>query len=426
MQKTFTYLLWATFLLLVTNFNTFAQKNFTPGYLISSSQDTIAGLIDNKEWDRNPSYIDFKSNSESTIQHYTIQQLNGFGFVNGDVYRKAVVKIDKTPVRFEELLNNSKPTIVSDTVFLLEQVKGSLSLYHLLDEKDKSHFFIQKDEGLIDELIQRNFVFYKNSQPLFGTSEQYKDQLKYSYLHDFSDLYSQITKTSYTKAALTSLIQKANTRLNPEITKTIKIISKHESKFGLVVGVNLTHYQFISEGYEYLTKTHFTWQKNPMIGFSHQIILPRNRKKYAIYNELAWKRNFTQGQFDIKDATYSSTGIITIKANYLGLTSMLRYSWMNQKCQPFMNVGLAGNYATSVTTRVQASEQDRTNEQTTDKFILEHPGKFEGGIVVGGGVKVKQTTAEIRLEKGTGYLNPYTEIGARKTMLAFLVTYYFN
>lgn len=163
-----------------------------------------------------------------------------------------------------------------------------------------------------------------------------------------------------------------------------------------------------------------------MVGLYHQIILPRNRKKYSIYNELAWKRNFTQGQFDIKDATYSGKGMVTIKANYIGLTSMLRYSWMHQKCQPFINVGLAGNYATSVTTRVQAKEQNRTTEQTTNNFILENFAKIEGATVIGGGIKAKNMAVEVRLEKGTDYLNSYADIAVRKTMLAFLLTYSFN
>ncbi|MDQ4139921.1 MAG: hypothetical protein M3142_05300 [Bacteroidota bacterium] len=426
MSKTFTHLVLISLFLLLTNQNSFGQKNFVQGYLILPSQDSITGLINNQEWDHNPERIEFKENQDSSIKVFTFKQLIGFGFNSGDVYRKAVVQVDKTPVRFEELLNRSKPKIVTDTIFLLEQVKGTVSLYHLLDENDKNHFYIQKNTEPLAELIQRNYVTYQNNQPFYGTSNQYHDQLKYSYLTDCPNIQSKIVKTSYTKAALSSLIKKYNACFNPELQVTSTVVSKHENKFALVAGVNITTYNFTSENYEYLTKAQFSWQKNPTLGLSHQLILPRNRKKFSIYNELSWKRNYTQGQFNIKDSYYTSQGMITIKANYIGVTSMFRYSWMNPKCQPFFNFGLAGNYATAITTRVQAQEQHSKTEENTNKLILENPGKFEGAAVAGVGIKLKNMATEVRIEKGMGYLNPYSEISNSKTMLSFLMTYFFN
>jgi hypothetical protein len=64
--------------------------------------------------------------------------------------------------------------------------------------------------------------------------------------------------------------------------------------------------------------------------------------------------------------------------------------------------------------------------QTTSRNILEHAGKFEFAVVAGAGVKIKRVAAEVRLERGNGYVNPYVEISSRKAMLAFLTSYNFN
>lgn len=206
----------------------------------------------------------------------------------------------------------------------------------------------------------------------------------------------------------------------------VKVLNKHESKFSLVAGVNMTNYNFKGREFSYLTRMQFNWQTNLMAGLAFQLLLPRNRHKWSIYNELAWKRNYTQGKFDEKDLFYEGNGIITIKANYIGLTSMVRYSWVNQNWQPFINAGLAANMALSISTRIQGQEKYKTSEQITDKNILENPGMFEGAIVAGGGIKVNKMAAEIRLEQGNGYVNPYVEISSRKTMLIFLLSYSFN
>ncbi len=48
------------------------------------------------------------------------------------------------------------------------------------------------------------------------------------------------------------------------------------------------------------------------------------------------------------------------------------------------------------------------------------------GVVAGGGIKLNKVAAEIRLEKGTGYLNSNADVSVRKVMLALLLNYYFN
>jgi hypothetical protein len=127
MLKTFTQIAWASLLCLLIINNLYAQKNYTRGYVVLPSGDTIQGLVDDQNWDRNPYFVNFKQTDSSDPQRYTVGQLAGFGLEAGDVYHQAVVQIDKTPTRFEQLLTSPKSVIITDTVFLLSQVNGRIN-----------------------------------------------------------------------------------------------------------------------------------------------------------------------------------------------------------------------------------------------------------------------------------------------------------
>ncbi|QNF34533.1 outer membrane beta-barrel protein [Adhaeribacter swui] len=433
MFKTFKVALAVSFLFLLQT-NSFGQKNFVKGNLYLSAGDTISGYIDDQNWDRNPRTIDFKETPESATQHFTVSQLSGFNLIDGDVYRKAVLQVDKTPTRHQEIIQRPKPFIVTDSVYLLEQVKGTISLYHLLDEANKNHFYILKKDGTLEELIQRLYVTYKNDQPLVGTADQYKNQLKYSILSDNPALFPQIDKATYTKAALISIVENYNKWLDPNKTVEIKKISKAISKLGLVAGGNITNYKFKGQAYDYLLKSQFDWHKNPMVGMFYQILLPRNRHKWSIYNELVWKRSYNHGEFDIQDddfifeqdAYYTGKGEVNIKADYIGLTSMFRYSWAHQNFQPFINFGLAGNLGLDINTYVTGQELYKVENRVATREIFKNPSKYELGFVAGGGMKINKVAFEIRAEKGSGYLNSNADVSVRKVMLALLLNYYFN
>ncbi len=271
-------------------------------------------------------------------------------------------------------------------------------------------------------------------KPILPAKPKFKNQLKYSIMPDASSLFSQIDKTSYTKSALISLVEKYNKLLNPESPVQSRKISKPTNKFGLIAGVNITNYKYSGQGYDYLLATPFKWEKNPMVGLFYQLLLPRNRQKWSIYNELAWKRNNTQGNFNMRDADYiyvqdayyTGEGKVHIKADYIGLTSMVRHSWMNQNWQPFLNFGLAGNMGLNIHTYVQGQERYQSENNITEREIFSKPSKYEVALVTGGGIKFNKIAAELRVEKGSGYLNSNAHVSVRKVMLAFLLNYHFN
>ncbi|QMU28533.1 porin family protein [Adhaeribacter radiodurans] len=423
MFKKFTHFTWVSLLVLVLSNTAYAQKNYVKGYIILPSQDTLSGLIDDQNWERNPDFIYFKKNIESEKQRFGISQIMGFGAETGNSYRRSVVQVDATPTRVEELLLIAKPKIRTDTVFLQELVKGNVNLYHLSDANHKTHFFIQIKNNAIKELIQRNYLVTKNRQQFLGTYNQYKDQLQYTYLTECASLVPLIKNTTYTKFALTTLIEKYNTCLNPVSEAEFKTaLDKHELKFNIVAGANSTRYTFKGERNKYLTDTKFDWQSNPMVGLAFQVLLPQNRQKWSIYNEVTWKKNYTKSKYRLKDGFTDESGTVTIKADYIGLSSLVRYSWMNPNYQPFLNAGITFNRLLNLDTRVQTVAKHSTYNEVKDAPLITDPRNFEVGVVAGAGIKVKKVTAELRLEKGSGFLI-YQKLSVDKNMLLFLLSY---
>lgn len=134
-------------------FTSLAQSNFLPGYIIFPGNDSVRGLIDYRNWEKNPRQLFFsKPGNEPRI--YTIRELEAFGVDSMDHYKKEFVSLDMNPVRVAEVSSYRNNLIRTDTVFLRVLVKGNyMSLYEFVDFKP--HYFIQYEKGNIEELIYR-------------------------------------------------------------------------------------------------------------------------------------------------------------------------------------------------------------------------------------------------------------------------------
>ena len=118
-----------------------AQRNFKPAIIELITGEKISGLIDYKNWEKNPKAIQFKKSESSELQDYTIKELAGFQVAGEDIYIKADVWKDVQPVLIDQLVSYEVPP-VKETVFLRLLVHGDqISLYELVDSRDR--FYIK-------------------------------------------------------------------------------------------------------------------------------------------------------------------------------------------------------------------------------------------------------------------------------------------
>src|SRR5215217_9568220 len=81
----------------------YAQKNFLPGWVALNKTDTLKGLVDYRNWEKNPRAIDFKLGLDGKTETYAILQLEAFGIDGYDQYIRAVVVKDMLPVNINNL-----------------------------------------------------------------------------------------------------------------------------------------------------------------------------------------------------------------------------------------------------------------------------------------------------------------------------------
>ncbi len=100
--KSINYFLIVILISILNHGNSYSQSNFESGYIITMQKDTIKGFIDNRNWEKTPDQIVFKSNLDSKEITYNPNNIYGFGF-EGESYVSGIVTIDQSPIRDREI-----------------------------------------------------------------------------------------------------------------------------------------------------------------------------------------------------------------------------------------------------------------------------------------------------------------------------------
>lgn len=126
-----------------------ADLDLEPGYIVTTSGDTTRGLIDNMQWQRAPKRVRFAEDETTSPKTLGVEDIAGFG-VGDYVFERHVVNVDQRPVTLEREDPFSDIT-KRDTLFLQQLVNGSLKLYET--NTNRQHFFVEGEEGELEELI---------------------------------------------------------------------------------------------------------------------------------------------------------------------------------------------------------------------------------------------------------------------------------
>ena len=206
-------------LLQVIFYTAHTQVNFKEATIIQLNGDTIKGEIDYQEWAYNPKKIQFRSKNTQSVKTYTCRDIKGFTIsYKNEKYQSAVVDVDNDPVeepkmKSYESINNveMKPQWVRDTVFLLIEAQGRLNLFSLLQyADDKPHYFIQKNNEKIEELMYRRAKVINRDTYSIVTIQGYKNQLQ-SLTADCAFQKQGFDKLRYIKSEILQVVTKYNT-----------------------------------------------------------------------------------------------------------------------------------------------------------------------------------------------------------------------
>lgn len=133
----------------------------------------MVGWIGYGQWEKNPSQIEFFTDSTSASgKIYQTEQLISIEIKGGDLYETATVALDRSPLKptVYEQVSNVQPV----TILLRVLVKGTpVTLYEYVDEK--KHYFIKNGDTPVTELT---YNVRRSNNGNYLVNKAYIQQLK--------------------------------------------------------------------------------------------------------------------------------------------------------------------------------------------------------------------------------------------------------
>lgn len=371
--------------------NCTAQNLYRKGFIITANNETVHGLINDKETAQSPESIEFKENDNAEVRTYTWKDIRAFATSRGVYYESQHFQYDADVPASEEnhLLprgyhTSRSPEKWTTTDCFLEVItKGKFSLYMFHDANDRVHFFIL-DEGKteLEELLYRPFM--TQGSAVLSANESYKQQLVIRAEPKCANLKSQITHLAYRRKNMARLVTSINecygaVQKIPAVAPDA--IARKRAQFGIVAEAYVTNPMFIvtTGGY------------NPVQfggGISYELFSKKRPNRLSFYSELKFKNYSKHDTYRSKFSFTSATG--TLSHHTLKLTNMVRIYPVNLK-NLFVDIGAV--YGRRFNTRLSGTI-------ITDRDAAD---RFEFGYAAGVGKKFNSVklSIETRFEFNT-------------------------
>ena len=146
-----------------------AQSDFRPGYIISTTGDTIFGEIDYRG-DLSMSNVCRFKNGENEITEYHPNDINAFRFIDSKYYISREIK--------------------QKQVFLEYLIKGKINIYYMRDDMG-DHYYLDKEDVELTEIPYEEGTKYVGEKQVFYESKKHIGILTY-YMQDAPELKSEI------------------------------------------------------------------------------------------------------------------------------------------------------------------------------------------------------------------------------------------
>jgi hypothetical protein len=236
------FFLQSALLLIILPASSYAQSNYQQGYVVTLKDDTLQGYIDNKDWDSNPTAINFKTAiTDRNPQKFTVKNISFFS-VGGLSFEKYTGPISTDITNINKLSEGRDTSFRIDTVFLQILQKGKNVAFYSYSDDIRTRFYIgEKPDYIPVELVYR--IYYDNngaSGSRTVNENTYLKQLfamanKYRVLDD--DLERVIQKANYLKDDLMSIVSRINDISKSEYEKSY--VDHMQTDIYITAGLNI-------------------------------------------------------------------------------------------------------------------------------------------------------------------------------------------
>ena len=343
--------------------NSFGQKDYKRGYIITLDNDTIYGSVDLKSNYKNSRSCNFLSDEDQISKAFGPADIKAYRIENNKYYVARAIT-----------LNNNK-----EVVFLEFLVDGIVDLYYL-KESTSEYYFIEKDTALIllsnDEkkVIEKSTVASgKDDKVYLTTSNQYIGILKYLF-QDSPEVMKEIPNTRFDYKPLINLTKD----YHESVCKDYSCIDYTKST-GMSVYLEPT-VGLIHSTMGLKTSDDHAQDFNPYVGLAFRF---RNAKRLYRWNFLTGI-NYSSVEFrgDFENSIYSTPSQpielhhIYLKYSYLSIPLTIEYALPARKLQPFFSASF--NNIIILNSEYEVYKFDNTIPETTH-FLTWQFG-FNGGM----------------------------------------------
>jgi hypothetical protein len=356
-------ILWL--LLVITSFtlNSYGQKDYKNGYVITLDNDTLYGTIDLKSNYKNSRSCYFQGDQDQVMKVYTPADIKAYRVENNKYY-----------ISKEITLNDKKKL-----VFLEFLVDGIVNLYYIR-ESSSEYYFIEKDTAMIllsnDEkkvIKESTLASGKDDKVYLTTTNQYMGILKFLF-QDSPEAMKDIPNTRFDYKPLIRLTKEYHESVCKDYscidyTKSTGVSVYMEPTFGMIhstMGLK--------------TSDDHAQDLNPYYGLMVRL---RNAKRLYRWNFLTGL-NYSSVEFrgDFENSIYATPSQpvelhrIYLKYSYLSFPLAIEYSLPAKKLQPYFSASF--NNIVILNSAYEVYKFDNTIPEQTH-FLTWQLG-FDGGM----------------------------------------------
>ncbi|MCD4698804.1 MAG: PorT family protein [Bacteroidales bacterium] len=333
-----------------------SQENFSPGYILSLSGDTLKGEILDQGDINNAKTVIFRENENTNEQTFTPTDISAFYISNGKYFESKIFNFyqDIPIITLLKIVNTSWETenrsayeIKRDTAFLRVVVKGKAQVYVNISKGGRKMYFVETPSGGFKHLRHnKTYDARKNGNIKFKTKTSIKDTLDLLVSNCPENLLIEKRKKIY----LTDLID-LFTDYNTCIGSKSEIIQprlKVKIKFGLNLGMNNTNVLPRGEKNQIIENYTFKNKQGIMVGGLVDWYFNSVKENWAIETEISYNQKGANPKDDYfyHYYPYSDESFDTMKVKlnfeYIDFGFYAKYFINSNKhvIRPYINMGM--------------------------------------------------------------------------------------
>ncbi len=343
-------------------------QDFRKGYVVTSKNDTIQGLIEYAEGSPNFLKCKFKKGKDNPIVDYTPEDLKSYRFTDDKYYETRFVNL---------------PTKKSK-VFLEVLIGGKATVYKYI-----STYFIEKGDTTLIELKNNSITVNVNGQQFTKDSKEYVKTLNIL-LSDCQDVRDKIQKVVLANKSLIRLAESYNRCLGSPIVSYTENKKWTSFNWGLTAGysssqLSLNLYQVKAS----TSSLYANYQAGGSLSFGAfaEIGSPRKRENVTYLIGLIY--NSTRAEAN--EFYFTTSTVAEINFSQITIPVGFKYSALGGRIRPLFGAGLL--YARTLSSQSQLILTRTVNNtpQTSTYKDTDPLGKNFFGYYINAGASIPIT-----------------------------------